>query len=227
MNLAWQRLLFTIMREAEGHATGAGNGSDTRTSSRADDDADDDDDEPDDAPDQDAKAWQRYAKRLRKENAKRRDQVRTLSSEVTTLKSAQEKAKAETQKAVDEALKKAREEWDADQKKLGEQHSARLVNAELRSLATAAGMIDLDGLKLADASGISVNDEGVVVGADKVIEALQKSKPHLFGKTTTSSTETPPQQSDGKKKSAKDMSAEEYTAAKSALTGSKLPSRRF
>lgn len=93
----------------------------------------------------------------------------------------------------------------------------RIVRSELKAVALAAGMIDMDGLKLADLSKVTLKDDGSLEGAAEAIEALKKAKPYLFGTGNTGSTEDPPPRKDGTT-SAKAMTKEEYAAAKKKLT---------
>jgi len=96
----------------------------------------------------------------------------------------------------------------------------RIIRAELKAAALKAGMVDLDGLKLADLSTVKLNDEtGEVEGADALMDAMKKAKPYLFGAPGTSNPNPPPKPTDPKAKLAKDMTPEEYAAAKAQLTG--------
>lgn len=56
---------------------------------------------------------------------------------------------------------------------------ARLEYA-LRDAAREAGMRDLDGLKMLDTTGVSIDDAGKLVGAEKLFKAAKESKPYLF-----------------------------------------------
>lgn len=113
-----------------------------------------------------------------------------------------EAAKAETEQRI------AAAQAAADQ---------RIIRAELKAEAVKAGMIDLDGLKLADLSKVKLSESGDVEGADALITALKEAKPYLFAhQGTTSSTHTPPKPGDqGKKVS--EMTAEEYAAHKRSV----------
>ena len=66
----------------------------------------------------------------------------------------------------------------------------RIIRAELKAEALKAGMVDLDGLKLADLSKVKLNDAGEVEGADALMTELKKSKPYLFGTPGTTSNTT-------------------------------------
>jgi hypothetical protein len=94
---------------------------------------------------------------------------------------------------------------------------ARLIGAELRAQAMRAGIIDLDGLKLLDADPLRVDDSGEVSGAAEAVASLKRSKPWLFGATTSSSTTSPPPPQAPRAKRAQDMSDAEYRAARAEL----------
>jgi len=121
-----------------------------------------------------------------------------------------------------EAQKKAAEEKastaeTAAQAKIAEAAKAadqRIIRAELKAVAVKAGMVDLDGLKLADLSTVKLNEAGEVEGADALMESLKKAKPYLFGAASTSGTSKVPAPGDPKAKKATDMTPEEYKAAK-------------
>jgi hypothetical protein len=92
----------------------------------------------------------------------------------------------------------------------------RVIRAELKAAALKAGMVDLDGLKLADLTKVKLNDEGEVEGADELMVAMQKAKPYLFAEPSTSHTGKPPPKDDQKVKKATDMTDAEYAAARAA-----------
>ena len=70
---------------------------------------------------------------------------------------------------------------------------AAVIGGELKAEAVRAGMVDLDGLKLADLSAVTLDDRGAVVGAAAVMAALRRAKPWLFGAANSSSTAAVPQ----------------------------------
>lgn len=124
-----------------------------------------------------------------------------------------EKLATDAKTAADKATADAKESTTAAQSTA----DARVIRAELKTVALKAGMVDLDGLKLADLSTVKLDDKGEVEGADALIDALKKAKPYLFGANGSSSTpSTPPSSTPPAAKSAKDMTAEEYAAAKKA-----------
>lgn len=95
-----------------------------------------------------------------------------------------------------------------------EQSRQRLIRAELKAHAVRAGIVDLDGLKLVDTDGLALNEAGELDGAASLIASLRKRKPWLFGDANSSSTAQPPPSAPMKKKSATEMSMEEWRAAK-------------
>jgi hypothetical protein len=143
-----------------------------------------------------------YVRELRNENKGWRLKHDELVKDRDTHKTAAEKA----------AL-------DADEKVKGANTAAeqRIIRAEMKAAALKAGMVDLDGLKLADLSKIKLKEDGEVEGADALMEELKKAKPYLFGTPSSSSTGNPPPKTPPEKKSAKDMTDAEYNAAKAAL----------
>ncbi len=77
-------------------------------------------------------------------------------------------------------LRSAQAEHDAALTTLRAQSRERLLRAELRSEAVRAGIVDLDGLRLADTSAITFADDGGIEGATDVISSLKAAKPYLF-----------------------------------------------
>jgi hypothetical protein len=102
--------------------------------------------------------------------------------------------------------------------KLHAQYQARLVAAGLRAEAIKAGMIDLDGLKLLDASSIVLDADDRIVGGRKLMDDLRRDKPWLFGPTSSSSIAAVPASQPVRQKTALEMTDEEYAAARAALT---------
>lgn len=140
-----------------------------------------------------------YIKELRNENKEHRLKNKELEQKA---KEAEEKAQRALQQ-VDEYAKKSND---------------RIIRAELKAQAVAAGMHDLDGLKLADLSSITLDDHGDVVGAEELIAKLKETKPYLF-KEFISTTSNPnlPKPNEAKAKKATDMDDTEWAKEKARL----------
>ncbi len=95
--------------------------------------------------------------------------------------------------------------------------SARVLRAELKTAALRAGMIDLDGIRLIDTVGLTLNEAGEVEGVGPLMRELKQRKPWLFGAASSSSTATAPQPSPPRAKQATEMSADEWQAARAEL----------
>jgi hypothetical protein len=93
----------------------------------------------------------------------------------------------------------------------------RLVRAELKAHAVRAGMVDLDGLKLADTSGLTLDERGEVVGAEALMASLRRAKPWLFGAASTSSAASAPPAQPPRAKLATEMTDAEWQASKAEL----------
>lgn len=116
-----------------------------------------------------------YVKELREESAKYRHNAK--------------EARELAEKAQNEANSKVQE---AEQRALAAQKAAddRIIRAELKAFAIKAGMVDLDGLKLADLSSVKLDDKGEVTGAEELMTALKEAKPYLFAEPAKSTTNT-------------------------------------
>lgn len=158
-----------------------------------------------------------------------REYVTELREEAKTYRLAAEAAKtaaAEAKAAADAAIAaaKAAEEKaaaDAEAAKAAATTSAndRIIRAELKAEAIKAGMVDLDGLKLADLSAVKLDDAGNVTGAAEMLAALKEAKPYLFTAAPVHSSQpNPPPPAPGTvpAKTAREMTKEEYEAAKRA-----------
>lgn len=147
-----------------------------------------------------------YEKRLRTENAKYR--TRAIEAE-KRIKEAEEKIASEVARVSTELSSKA------DQ---------RLIRAELKAEAIKNGLVDLDGLKLLDTSGVKLDEHGDVVIPQGFWDAAKKAKAYLFAPQTgaaagtTSSTQSAPKPTPSGVKMARDMTPEEYAKMKASLT---------
>jgi hypothetical protein len=94
----------------------------------------------------------------------------------------------------------------------------RLIAANLRTEAVRAGMVDLDGLKLIDLSKVRLDENDMITEGRKIMNDLRRAKPWLFGTPSTSSAAIPPMSQPIRQKTAMDMTDEEYSAARTAVT---------
>jgi hypothetical protein len=93
----------------------------------------------------------------------------------------------------------------------------RLIRAELKAQAMHSGMVDLDGLKLVDASALTLDDAGDVHGAAALMQSLRRTKPWLFTGTSASSAATPPPAEPPRQRLATEMTTKEWLAARADL----------
>jgi hypothetical protein len=91
---------------------------------------------------------------------------------------------------------------------------ARLIHAELKSEALRAGMIDLDGIKLADTSTVTIDAQGNVAGAAPLMASLRKAKPWLFNGPNSSHPANPPPPLPTQARRATEMTYTEWQAAR-------------
>ena len=132
-----------------------------------------------------------------------KDYVRELRHQTEGYRLKAQEMERKAQEAV-EAAKKAQEEAIAKIQEADQHAAQRIIKAELKAHAIKAGIVDLDALALADLSGVKLNDNGEIEGAEAALEALKKSKPYLFAQTTAS-TQQPPK-GDQQKTTARDLS---------------------
>jgi hypothetical protein len=143
-----------------------------------------------------------YVSELREENKSWRLKIGERDTENTTLKA----RIAELEEGGKTAAKQA--QADAD---------ARVLRAELKAVAAKHGVVDVsDALKVLDLSGVKLDENGNLVGADELFDAAKKAKPYLFGTTNTSSTQKTPPAGDPKPVDVRSSDPKDYEAAKAA-----------
>lgn len=141
-----------------------------------------------------------YVQELRAESAKYRTSAKEAVKAAEDAKAESEKIKAESEQKVAQAI------TAADQ---------RIIRAELKAEAIKAGMVDLDGLKLADLSQLKLDEKGEVVGAGDLMKSLKEAKPYLFSApadTTTTTGHKPPPKEEAKPFDARTATQEEIAA---------------
>lgn len=139
---------------------------------------------------------------------------RLNASEARKAAETAEASRAAAETAAAERIKQI--ETEAGEKLTRAQQIA--VKANLRIAAKEAGASDPnDMLALIPADKMKINDDGEIENADALLAEMKKAKPYLFGGASTSSTNPVPKVEPPTAKQAKDMTADEYQAAKAAL----------
>jgi hypothetical protein len=139
-----------------------------------------------------------YVQELRRENEQWRYKAR---EEMEAARRERDETAAKARKDAQAAIAEARRAADL-----------RIVQAELKATALAAGMIDVEGLKLLDISGVELNEEGNIVIPASLFADAKKAKPWLFGQASTSSTAATPKIEPPKSKSVREMDDKERRA---------------
>jgi hypothetical protein len=103
-------------------------------------------------------------------------------------------------------------------RKIRSEFHARLIVANLQTEAVRAGIVDLDGLKLIDLADAQLGPDDKVVGGRKIIDELRRSRPWLFGASSSSSVAEAPASKPIRQKTALEMTEAEYLTARAALT---------
>jgi hypothetical protein len=115
------------------------------------------------------------------------------------------------------ALKQRNEQLVVELRETRRNADQRLIQAMLKAAALRDGMIDLDGLKLAETTHLEVDTSGEVPGAAAVIGRLRRAKPWLFAGANSSSLTSPPATAEHRTKLATEMSLQEWRSARSDL----------
>jgi hypothetical protein len=93
----------------------------------------------------------------------------------------------------------------------------RLAQAELKSHALRAGILDLDGLKLLDPGSIKLGANGEIENAEALMTELRRAKPWLFQTVSSSSAAAVPPTTPPTAKRATAMSHTEWQAARAEM----------
>lgn len=140
-----------------------------------------------------------YVTELREENRSYRLRAQEAELKARAAEETALKAKAEAEAAAESRIKET--------VSLADQ---RIIRAELKALAVKEGLIDLDDLKLINLNGISLDENGEVQGAEELMKQFRAGKPHKFGQGNTSNPSPAPKPNAGSRKSAMEMTDEEY-----------------
>lgn len=93
----------------------------------------------------------------------------------------------------------------------------RLIQSELKAHALRAGIIDLDGLKLMDITTFKLDDQGNIPDPTAALATLKRDKPWLFTRASSSHPAAAPAPEPPKTRMAKEMTYEEWQAARGRL----------
>ena len=93
----------------------------------------------------------------------------------------------------------------------------RVMHAELKTEAVRAGIVDLDGLKLMDATQAEFTSHGQLANAAQLVAQLKHNKPWLFSTASSSSAANPPPAQSPRQKLATDMTEQEYKEARATI----------
>ncbi len=103
----------------------------------------------------------------------------------------------------------------------------RVQEAELKTQAIRSGIVDLDGLRLANREGLSLSETGEVLGAEAVVASLRQQKPYLFAADrtgtatgTTAQLQRPPSPAQPSVVDARSLSREAWHAERDRLIAS-------
>lgn len=214
MNYALLRLL-QLANQPEGVGTGEGGDDKSKPNGKVPPQRAAVDDEDDDE-DVELRQPSPYEVQLRAENKKRRLETKELTKKLADQEASTAKAIADAVKAAQEQAKKDRDDEFAERDKKANE---RVIRAEIKAALKAANVADEEtGLKMIDASGISVNEAGDVVGVQEAITKLKTDKAFLFsnGSTTDTSSKAPTPKP-VEVKAVKDMNKQEYDAYKKSV----------
>jgi hypothetical protein len=129
-------------------------------------------------------------------------------------------SEAEPVAGPDDALAALRSRADGLERQLQEVEARSILQlrqAELKAEALRAGIVDLDGLRLLDASAWQAPPGSAAVEASEVILKLRREKPWLFGGSQSSSAGSAPVAAPARRRMATDMSLDEWRTARAEL----------
>jgi len=120
------------------------------------------------------------------------DQVQALlrklqkaEKELGAFKQADEQ-RAQSQLSEVDKLKQQLSKVEAEKLSLAEQRKQDRLQHRFETSAAKAGVVDAEAaFKLADLSGVEIDDDGKVVGLEAALADLKKKRPYLFGSPST------------------------------------------
>jgi hypothetical protein len=165
----------------------------------------------DEPPEPDAKAWAK----VNREAAQHRHRANEAEQRAATLETERNALKAER-----DAAAAARATAEAESAAARASVKSVTTQASLKVAAVAAGIVDLDALKLLDVAALEIADDGELKDPAKVMADLKAAKPYLFAApsstkpaVSTSNPTPPPAPRSPSKRPALDMTDAEFSAA--------------
>ena len=98
-----------------------------------------------------------------------------------------------------------------------DQANQRLVQAELKSHAIRAGIIDIDCLKLLDTAALKLDEQGNLPDAPAALARLKREKPWVFQQQNSSHPAPAPAPEPPQQKTAREMTQSEWRVAREKL----------
>lgn len=103
-------------------------------------------------------------------------------------------------------------------------YEKRMIETEVKSQAIAAGIKDVEFVKLVDMSSVKLDENGNIIGADTVIKEFKARKPDCFGAekkfSSSSNYELPEQRSS--KLDARSLSSEDWKKNRNKYMGGRF-----
>lgn len=152
---------------------------------------------------------------LNGEAAHYRVTARTAKEELAEAQTALTAAQGQSETARTEAQARV----EATQK-VADKFKGAAISAELKAAAVAAGIIDLDLIDMIPKASLTIDDEGRVTGVQEAVAAYKVAKPTFFQvagpapRAASGSLHTPAPNPNPPVKPLRQMTKEEYAAAK-------------
>lgn len=136
------------------------------------------------------------------------------------------KEELETHKAKTETEKQELAAKVEKTSKERQMYEEKYINAEVKAHAVAAGIKDIEFVKLIDMKDVKVDEQGNVTGVDKAIADVKARKPEWFGsekRASTSTNATFPDKETKTSMDARTLSKDDWKKNKSQYMAGNLP----
>lgn len=143
-----------------------------------------------------------------------RAKYKVTKEELETIKAKTESEKLELTSKVETTFKER------------QMFEEKYINAEVKAHAVAAGIKDIEFVKLIDIKDVKLDDKGNIIGIDKAIADVKTRKPEWFGAEKKSSTSTNATFAEKETKTpmdARSMSKDDWKKNKSMYMAGHLP----